>query len=1159
MLPQDFSGQWVLQDSINTGGSYAGSILEIVINSPDTLMLDISEDFSPGDTLIIHNLLVGEFAETSYSINSLELSVNMETVNYPHYLSDFTNWLKIGKPTIEMENKLEILLGNNSSVLLPQIVIEEDLSAPVISPDRENITIRLPSNAGIEWDTSIPIVQLSGNAAHLISPIPEYNKELVSFNIEGDLSEGNNNLLINGLYLLSPTSLVDSASISLSLNSGYTDCDSSDNVIRIGTLTFNSLDDQFFFMNSYDRELNNITITQDTLISLIDTLIVLAISDSLMAIWDSTSISTNIKVFTNGDTINPISQINVQFSNTCKKLYIESPLLDNTENIIVTNLSFAGLNTPLLNTSSDGSLMMMLDDYIYNFVLTDTYRKIIGGPSISSLGSSSFIVGEENEFAKIDTILLKEDETVSILTGFDSLKIIIPEETSYFKWDTTSTLNLGASVIPVDYQKANTVASFLLDIPDYMGVGDSIKLYGLGLESITHSDTGFHLGFQFVKEGTIPTILDTAKISSGTLSINLVKNIEYPLGTSIEYKLPDITIEENATNILGKKRAVLLNLSDGLKHIADWQMNNQLTNEEVDSIFVSEDTLKVYFDNQLTNNKITFSGLKLTTSKIYSNIIHADSLINSFSHKTGGINISTEKNLGGYSPVIVDTSVNIIKYFPPVILDKPHIYSQANSNIISFPTSPGLFHPDSLFEPAMFQIIRKPWLNEDYSLFTDSSNSTVNIINTNWNLNDTILVIEAPYINISFSEKDLIKLNSWFDGLHYYDYNFDHLLAVNKAHLPFGQNFDIDARSTDTSRINWLYYTPELITFSKRERVISNDELDNFSINFGDLYVDSIRAELFGGITDFTHDSSFILIDSVFSLSKYADLQDDLYTLRLTSNNTNERGMVPVIRQFIIDNSEPEIHGISPKTGRSKHGGGHEVSKRDRINLSYSDSPQIEQNIFGSSIQFTQKDTVLTTFFSFQDSLELLIKMEWSEDLNYHYTNYDTLYIDRTQSVASNWTMQLDSLIFSLVNDNSLITESEHLNVRIIFTLSDYTNNSISDTVEYMVLFNDSKIFGSEAFNYPNPFSVARGEDTNIRYVINKEGLDNGKFIIFDAGGDIVYYNKDINVAIGTHTHGLIWDGTDLRGNKLASGIYFGYLEIDNEKPVRIKIAIINR
>ena len=157
------------------------------------------------------------------------------------------------------------------------------------------------------------------------------------------------------------------------------------------------------------------------------------------------------------------------------------------------------------------------------------------------------------------------------------------------------------------------------------------------------------------------------------------------------------------------------------------------------------------------------------------------------------------------------------------------------------------------------------------------------------------------------------------------------------------------------------------------------------------------------------------------------------------------------------------------------------------------------------------------------------------------------------------WSMQIDSLINYLVQDDSLLTGFDRLNARIIFTLSDHTINLDADTVEYAILFDLNKLMGKEVFNYPNPFSVAKGEKTFIRYVINKENLGTGKFIVLDAGGDIVYFNNQIDISLGTHSHDLMWDGTDLRGNKLASGIYFGFLEIETAKPVRIKIAITNR
>jgi hypothetical protein len=1166
MLPNNFNGEWIIPnnwtfpDSLNTDGTYYGGNLDSVIKiSADTLKFYLSQDFDPQDSLIIHNLIVGEFSDTSYSTNSLELSVNMETTNFPHYQTDTTSWMKIGKPDISMQNDLNILLGNNNSVLLPPVSIVEDLSASVIDSSRGYINLILPENTGIEWDISVPIIQLNGNAAQLISPIPEYNDNLVRFKILGDFSDGNDTLSIDGLYLMSPTSLVDSASIALSLNDGSTDCGATNNQIRIGILTFSSLSEQFFFKNSDDLELNNITITQDTIVSLIDTMIVLAIPDSLVANWDSSAINTNMKVFVNSDTINSIPQPAIQLSNSHKKLYLMSPLLDKAENIIITNLYFEGVDSPLLNTSSGGPLMMMLDDLTYNFVLTDSYRKLIGGPTIYSLGNSSFVLGEEGEFAKIDTIVIKEDESILVLPVFDSLKIIIPDDVSNFFWDTTSTLNLGSTSISVDFQKTNKIASFLLDPPDSLVIGDVIKLWGLGFNSITNVDTGFHLEFQFVKEGTIPTILDTAKISSGSLSIKLGESVNYSIGTSLDYVLPDITIGEHSTNLLGKNRAIVLSLSNELMSIANWQFGNQINNDEVDSISIIEDTLKVFFNNELTNNALILSGMKLTTSEIFNGTVHADSLINKFSIKSGMVEISTIKTLGGYNPNIVDTTKNTIEFYPPVILTKPQIFNQTDTTIISFFTSPGMFNQDSVFSPSLFQIVRTQWFtfDKDTTLFSESSQSIVNIGKIDWTLNDTLSVIDMPVVNLLLSDYELIKLNRWFDELHYYNQKFDHFMSIDKNNLPFDQNSDMVVRTTDSSRIDWLFYNPELITFNKKERIISNDERNDFTLNLGDIIVDTIQVELLGNMTNVESDTTFIFADSTFSFSQFSDLKDDLYTLRLTSHNANGRELVPIIRQFIVDNLHPQLVDILPRAGEAKYGGGHEISKIDNIKLTYLDSLYVEKNLSDYSLQFYENGPVLSTVFPFPDLLELFIKIDWSEDLSYNNTDLDTFYIARSRGNSPNWSMQMDSLLFSLVEEDSLIAGLDRLNAKIIFTLSDYTFNSITDSVEYTIIINDSKILGSEVFNYPNPFSVVEGK-TNIRYVINKEGLNSGKFIVFDAGGDIVHYNPNIDVNIGTHDD-LTWDGTNLKDIKLASGIYFGFLEIENEKPVRIKIAIINR
>ena len=1167
MLPEGFSGQWVIPenwmipDSLNTNGSYdKNNIDSLVIISPDTLKLVLSQDFDSQDSLIIYNLMVGEFNNTSYESNSLKLSVNGETTNFPHYQTDNTNWLKIGRPDIEMEY-VDILLGNDNSVLLPPINITEDLYAPVIDSSRGFITLILPKNTGIEWDTSIPIVELGGTAGSRVSPIPDYDSNMVSFEIKESFSIGDS-VSIYGLYLMPPSDLVDSALIALSLNGGTTDCDSTSKKIRVGILTFSSEEDQFFFKNSDDRKLSDITISQDTSVSLIDSLLVLVIPDSLMAEWDSSYISIHMNVFVNGDTNNPIQEPDIQYSDSHKKIYIVSSMFDSAEYITITKLYFKGLDSPLLDTSSEDTLRLILDDLTYSFVLTDSFRKIIGGPSIYSLDNSSFVLGESGIYAQIDTIILREDETVFVLSEFDSLKIVISDDASSFFWDTTSSVYLGSSTIPVNYQNSNKIASFPLVISDPMVLGDTMKLWGLGFDSITIADTGFYLEFQLVREGTVPTIQDTARISSGTLSIDLENSIDYPLGTSLSFELPEITIGEHTTNLLGEKRALVLVLSEELRSLANWQLNDQPNDSEIDHITVIEDTLKVFFNKELSNHGITLSDLELTTSEIYGDSaeVQADSLASYFTLESGVIELSTHRLDVGYSPMVLDVSTETVEFYPPVLLAKPEIYNQLDTTVISFPSSPGMFHPDSIFLPSMFQIIRTPWLaSDDTTLFSDES-SIVNIENSNWIFSDSITVLNMPFVRISLSEEDLVRLNLWFDGMHYYDESFEHFLDVDKTTLPFTQSsIDVADRITDSSSISWTYYNPDNIFFNSKERIISNDELTEFVLYLGDVFPDSVQIRLRGEMTNL--DSTILLYntDSTFSLSGFSNLGEDLYTIWIESQNTSNNGMVPVIRQFIVDNTQPQLVDILPRTGISKLGGGHEVSKSEKIVLFYQEDLSIIRDSLNYLIQFSQDDTVLNTEFPFPDSLELSLRINWSENLSYNNSDLNSFYVARTQSDVLNWSMQLDSVLSFLVEDDSLIAGLESMNARIVFTLSDYTINTDVDSVEYTILLDIDRLLGTEVFNYPNPFSVAKGERTHIRYVINREGHNTGKFIVFDAGGDVVHYNNEIDVSLGTHSEDLIWDGTDLRGNKLASGIYFGFLQIENEKPVRIKIAILNR
>jgi flagellar hook capping protein FlgD len=110
------------------------------------------------------------------------------------------------------------------------------------------------------------------------------------------------------------------------------------------------------------------------------------------------------------------------------------------------------------------------------------------------------------------------------------------------------------------------------------------------------------------------------------------------------------------------------------------------------------------------------------------------------------------------------------------------------------------------------------------------------------------------------------------------------------------------------------------------------------------------------------------------------------------------------------------------------------------------------------------------------------------------------------------------------------------------FSVVDMAGNETKRAMIYSVVAEAEAALS--IMNFPNPFPP--GGITNIRYSLPEEA-QNGKIVIFDAGGDMVFF-KDLNngeLERGEHT--FQWDGRDLFGNILARGIYFCRLWVDME------------
>lgn len=118
----------------------------------------------------------------------------------------------------------------------------------------------------------------------------------------------------------------------------------------------------------------------------------------------------------------------------------------------------------------------------------------------------------------------------------------------------------------------------------------------------------------------------------------------------------------------------------------------------------------------------------------------------------------------------------------------------------------------------------------------------------------------------------------------------------------------------------------------------------------------------------------------------------------------------------------------------------------------------------------------------------------------------------------------------------------------ITFHVIDKAGNKVEKTLSYIVITETKPILS--LMNFPNPFKP--GGTTNIRYSL-PEKSQSGEIVIYDAGGDMVFFKTLSSSELESGEHIFQWDGKDMFGNIMARGIYFCRLRVSTEAGDKVK------
>jgi len=1162
------------------------------------LLIPVSRDFADEDTFLqLAGLGIDSLTQDS-DIN-MELKISLRPFAVDTTIQDHRQVtvadLAIGSPTITSasiiysdsipEHSLTLIEDNSWKTLhraFGSVITDSNLDERVLA-----LTI-LNQDTSIHWNTVRSFVPTSGQSSALWNDFnhrPAYdpgNDKTKYYSLINDLHDMSASATIypfNDLIIGDYTE--DNLIVGVGTNKNTYFDTLLYHLIDPPTAAFHSSSNTVFLATSEAFSISGFIINNndETIES-----VKIIISNNLSCVWDTSayssfSFSSDGKVLSVGTTSRSVADTSglseLRFKTTQPALSYSAPLriiingnrtVYSDQNITLGNpsseLSYPvtylkeidsdTVSLPPITIKQDMDLFAMKQERLLkesdNIFLSIPSSQIKFDTNIDSIGV--FIYADSITHTKISIFNISDSLIYFDQIGveFDSISIesislIVDSQ----QWDNISiNLSFGTNNSDNDMGHVNNPIrfgnlKFEADSDNISGIGPAIQLNLGSIDLIENDDVLFKPGQEFSISAFIDmpdTMIyldweDSPIEGHGYNVLSSDKNITLSLDTTSNLFIESLSPKININSLLALNSFSVDSFPRPVTIRVDLISNSDIVHfsDTLISFLIAEaDTfhLPVFLSTPVASESgVTFNMIK--------GLVNTDSTDLIFNLAVAGDDLTSWSS---FDAVIVDTNrqnlnsghggtkkqwVSQIREMPPEIRIRSSAKTVKSNN-------------EKTKEPTSFISPYKPAVNLISENETNKQRTNSNQVTISLQWEDSTLFAFNEHLFEYISEQD--------------DSVFTIQLNRNNIHSP-------DANLEDVSdTLNWditnLYFS------NGRNPLVDFDEDNGQIFNSGYAFTldsattdDSVEVQQITAPDNIGIDTT-ITLDSLQSFTT-SSLGEGLYTIKIKPDGT-----FPIYRQIIKDITPPSVDTLSPQAVNNELTIlNSDSADADSLTIKFSENFFV--NDAGGNFIFQMDSQYLGTI----DSLALITPMLNPPRNQFRFRVYgdvekDTLYSDITLD-----TLSIRNKFIS--GFNQILSSDLEGSFDLVISILDAAENvSGLDTVSFNAMLTDGAEgdISDKIFNYPNPFSA--GEITTFRYVLGKP-VNKGQLAIFDAAGDIVYYwdlVADKKDSPGTQK--IRWDGRNLFGDKLSTGVYFGYFEVNYSGSKKgeqtfLKIAILNQ